>query len=237
MRDQSEIRAPEAVMSPLPTIANFTPPVEPDLQQALACCHAARPMLHFRSSRRAEGRPHADQSPLRARRHVPAETPDFLRYCYTESRAAFVLPGVVRPGGTGKADVLALPALCADFDRGDPAASLAAVEALIGPATVIAESGGVTECGPKLHAYWRLAENASAEAIDEACRVREEIAKRFGADPAFKQPAQVIRIPGSVHFKNGAKLVQLRTVADGREFSFRPLRELRCANGARGKLL
>lgn len=138
----------------------------------------------------------------------------FLEWCAIDSRAAFFLPGVVTAGGTGKADVTQLPAVVVDFDKGDPADSLAKVEALLGPATIVVESGGKTEHGPKLHAYWKLDEPARGAAIETACRAREELAKQFGGDPAFKQAAQVIRIPGSVHFKNGAKLVTLRTVRD-----------------------
>jgi len=146
----------------------------------------------------------------------PATLASFLEWCNVESRAAFFLPGITRPNGTGKKDVLALPAITVDFDKGDPAANLGAVEALIGPATIVVESGGATEAGPKLHAYWRLETPATGEQIDEACRVREQLAKQFGGDPAFKQAAQVIRIPGSLHFKGTPKLVRLRSVCGSR---------------------
>ena len=76
-----------------------------------------------------------------------------------------MLPGVVKPNGRFKQDVLALPAVLADFDKGDPAASLAATEELFGPATVVVESGGLTaDACPKLHAYWRLNELATGAA-------------------------------------------------------------------------
>ena len=141
-----------------------------------------------------------------------ANVQGFLEWCAVDQRAAFFLPGTVRGQGTGKADVLSLPAILIDFDKGDPDANLADVERLIGPATIVVESGGRTETGAKLHAYWRLAEPATLADITLACRLREVLANRYGGDPAFKQPAQVIRIPGSVHFKGAPKLVQLRTV-------------------------
>lgn len=142
----------------------------------------------------------------------PSTLRGYLEWCNVDSRAAYVLPGVVKPGGTGKADVLSLPCILIDFDKGNPDESLKAVEDLIGPATVIVESGGRTEAGAKLHAYWRLSTPATLSDVPLACAVREELANRFNGDPSFKQAAQVIRIPGSVHFKGQPKLVTLRTV-------------------------
>ena len=82
---------------------------------------------------------------------------------------------------TGKADVLSLPAVLLDLDKGDTTANLAAAEALIGQATIVVESGGQTERGPKLHAYWRLANGQ--DRVSEICAVRENLARRFGGDP------------------------------------------------------
>jgi hypothetical protein len=137
----------------------------------------------------------------------------FLQYCFIESRAAFYLPGGVIPPRTHKDAVQSMPCVLVDFDKGDPAANLAQVEQLIGPATAVVESGGSADVGPKLHAYWKLQNVASGKTeIDKVCALREQLALRFGGDPAFKQEAQVIRIPGSVHFKNGAKPVTLKTL-------------------------
>lgn len=144
--------------------------------------------------------------------HFETKVGDFLAYCAADHRAAFYLPGTVRTSGTGKADVLSLPAILTDFDKGNPSESLAAAETVIGKADIVVESGGTTPDGhAKIHAYWLLNEPATGEQIDAVCRAREAIALRFGGDPAFKQPAQVIRIPGSLHFKtNPPKLVKLR---------------------------
>lgn len=142
-------------------------------------------------------------------RTFPDNVAGFLDYCAAEQRAAFFLPGLVKVGGTGKADVLSLPAVLVDFDRGAPLAGLEAAEKLLGIADIVVESGGQTESGAKYHAYWRLARPATGAEILEVCRAREALALRFGGDPAFKQPAQVIRMPGSIHFKAAPAPVRL----------------------------
>jgi|GEM_PF-3883438 len=199
----------------------FAASVTPDAEQTRAFFAALFPadgLLHFRAvpePARADANGHKE--PPRNLHYMfdatfPNTVAGFLDWCNVDGRAAFYLPGFVQTGGTGKADVLMLPAVLADFDKGDPAANLAAAEGLIGPASIVVESGGQTDNGPKLHAYWKLAAPATGGDIDLACRVREEVARRFGGDPAFKQAAQVIRVPGSVHHKSGAKLVKLRDV-------------------------
>lgn len=197
----------EAV-SPLPA---FAPAVAPDYGQALAYFTALFPdagMLHFR----AVPEPKDDRPPTNHHYALGPKFADdlagFLDYCAVEQRAAFVLPGYVNPGGTGKKDVIALPAVLVDFDKGDAAGALRELEATIGPATVVVESGGVNEFGPKLHAYWKLKSDETA-LVDQICGIREQLAREHGGDTAFKQAAQVIRIPGSVHFKGAPKLVKL----------------------------
>jgi hypothetical protein len=202
-------------MTAIPTVVGFTPPVQPDVNQALAYFTALFPsggLIHMRSvAEPKDGRP-SNNHHYQIDAGFRATLAEFLTYCQVDQRAAYVLPGTVKPAGTGKADVLTLPAALVDFDKGDTSANLAAAEELLGRATVVVESGGSTDTGPKLHAYWRLAAPASGAQIDEACRIREELAKRFGGDTAFKQAGQVIRIPGSIHFKGAPKLVQLRAV-------------------------
>jgi hypothetical protein len=135
---------------------------------------------------------------------------NYLDYCFVDSRAAFFLPAIVRPGKTHKDAVEAFTCILIDFDKGDAQKNLMRAEAELGPATIIVESGGATEFGNKLHAYWLLPDIASDPAAIEAiCKTREALAEKFGGDPSFKQEAQVIRIPGSVHFKNGPRMVKL----------------------------
>lgn len=204
-----------AVERPPIAAAALAPAPVPNVKDALAFFAALfshQGCIHFRSVPEPKDERRPVNHHYMLDQGFKAVLGDFLAYCNVEQRAAFFLPGFVRPGGTGKADVLSLPTILVDFDKGNPAANLAAAEGLIGPATVVVESGGETASGPKLHAYWRLATPASGSAIEQACRVREELAHRFGGDPAFKQAAQVIRIPGSVHFKGKPKLVKLRRV-------------------------
>jgi hypothetical protein len=211
-------------------------PVQPDPKQALTFFAALFPksqgdVLHFRAV------PEPARVYENGRREPPknlhyaldgnfASTVEgFLEWCNIDQRAAFFLPGFVTTGGTGKADVLSMPAFTVDFDKGDPAASLASLEAAIGPATIIVESGGMTEHGPKLHAYWRLSKPAVSGEIDTLCKAREAAALAYGGDPAFKQPAQVIRVPGSVHRKGDPVLVRLRAVRPELEYELPALAE------------
>jgi len=131
----------------------------------------------------------------------------FLDYCALERRAAFFLPAIARPNKSHKDAVERMTCICADFDRGDPAASLAAAEDYLhAKADCVVESGGVTTNGPKLHTYWLLEKPADIESV---VNVREQLATMFGGDPCLKQEAQVLRIPGSIHFKSSPKLVRL----------------------------
>jgi hypothetical protein len=144
----------------------------------------------------------------------------FVRDCAVNSCAAFFIPGTVGPGGTKQKDVLSLPAVLVDLDRGEPDKNLAAIEALIGPATVVVESGGVTKDGhKKLHAHWRLQAAATGSDVERVCQVREALAQRFDGDPAFKQSAQPVRIGGAVHHKHGAVLSRVRVVRPDAEYA------------------
>ena len=135
---------------------------------------------------------------------------EWLEWAEGDERAAFFLPGLVTPNGTKKEDVLSLTSILVDFDRDAVDENLAAAEAVIGPATMIVGSGGSTEAGTrKRHAYWLLTESATGSDIDVACGVREELARRFGGDTAFKQAAQVVRVAGSVHRKGEPRMVTL----------------------------
>lgn len=193
------------------------PTMEPDVKQALTFFATLFPTgrgesIHFRGVSEPKDNRSNQNLHYALDENFSTNLGGFLEWCAVDGRAAFFLPGVVQGHGTGKADVISLPAILIDFDKGNPDESLSKAEALIGPATLVVESGGRTEHGPKLHAYWRLDKPATGEEIAQACALRETLARQFGGDPAFKQPAQVIRLPGSLHFKNGVKRVSLRTV-------------------------
>lgn len=210
--------------------------LEPDVSQAVAFFAALFPVgngesIHFRGV----PEPHDDRGAVNLHyaldEHFASNLAGYLEWCKVDHRAAFFLPGVVRGQGTGKSDVLSVPAIVIDFDKDDPDANLTAVENLIGPATIVVESGGRTELGPKLHAYWRLAVPASGAEIGAACEVREILALAFGGDPAFKQSAQVIRVPGSIHYKATPTLVRLRKVRPEAEYALDAISSILTSNG------
>src|SRR6185312_10210286 len=156
----------------------------PDAQQALSFFTALFPSggtVHFRSVPEPKDGRTPQNHHYALDQHFPGVLADFLAFCAAERRAAFFLPGTVKPGATGKDGVLSLPAVLADLDKGDTLANLAAAEALIGPASIVVESGGTTDAGtPKLHVYWALEEPAMSAEIDAACAAREMLASRFG---------------------------------------------------------
>jgi hypothetical protein len=194
--------------------------VSPDIKQALqffAALYPAGGIVHMRSVAEPKDGRAALNHHYQLDHKFPGVLADYLNFCATDRRAAFFLPGTVQAGATGKAGVLSLPSILADFDKGDAPANLAAAEALLGPATMTVESGGTTDANtPKLHAYWVLEEPAMKADIDTACAARLALAERFNGDRAFQQPAQIIRIPGSIHQKGTPKLVQLRSVTAAR---------------------
>jgi hypothetical protein len=219
----------------------FAVRVMPDIAQAMAFFAAlfgegGPGLLHFRSvAEPRDGRPSQNH-------HYALDggfektLSDWLTWCELDGRAAYVLPGTVDVGGTGKAGVLSVPCVVVDFDKGDTEANLAGAEALLGPATIVVESGGQTDAGTaKLHAYWRLATPAKGSAIEQSCVVRLALAERFGGDPAFKQQAQVIRVPGSVHMKGTPTLVKLRAVRPDARYGLLPMIDkLGCGSPAAG---
>lgn len=122
----------------------------------------------------------------------------FVAECDRRGLAAYCIPGFVRPGGAGAADVLTLPTLVVDFDSGDIAGKCLKLIALLGPASLCVHSGGLLEGSPKVHLYWRLAGDCGALRV---ARLRKAAADHAGADGSFERPAQPIRIAGSVHRK------------------------------------
>lgn len=119
--------------------------------------------------------------------------------------ATYVIPAVMKSDANGNhSNVAAFTALCLDIDSGDTLAALARAEGAIGPATMVARSGGHTKDGmPKLHAYWKLSE--PEQDVDAVCLVRHKLAILCGGDQSFGigRGHQPIRIPGTIHAKNG----------------------------------
>jgi hypothetical protein len=114
-------------------------------------------------------------------------------------------------------------ALSAECDQA-PAAARATLEALLGPATIVVESGGewtngeTGEVEPKLHLHWRLKKPAAG--VDELAALYEARAlavRLVGADPTNKSIAHPIRWPGSWHRKRTPKLAQIAALVEGAE--------------------
>lgn len=131
-----------------------------------------------------------------------------------EGTGLFVVPGTVTQAGrAGAADVAQMAVVLVDLDAGDIAAMRAHLAGYLGQPSLEVASGGVTlEGAAKLHLYWRLTEAAAGADLAEVCRLRQSIAAKVGADPAFARASQPIRVPGSVHGKHGVK-AHVRIVA------------------------
>jgi hypothetical protein len=143
---------------------------------------------------------------------------------------AFIVPAVMDARSLVDKDgsedrVLSFPALCMDLDKGNTDGLVVDISNAVGNPTLIVESGGITEAGtPKLHIYWRLTE--LCEQIDRMCRLREILALKTGGDTSFKRAPQIIRIPGTLHCKNGGnKLVTIRHVNPKTEYDLGDLED------------
>jgi len=148
----------------------------------------------------------------------------YVRAYAGDHQAAFVIPAVLnRPSGSAEAVGL-FTAVVVDIDKGDTGSALAHATNHLGAPTMIVESGGVTDAGSaKLHLYYRLTE--PTQDIVSVMKARHMLAVKLGGDRAFGMPRsdrtglgrahQPIRIPGSVHAKNGQPKKVGMVKADG----------------------
>jgi hypothetical protein len=148
---------------------------------------------------------------FRERQIVP---PAFMGSAHTHLKrwaqwhvAGFVVPAVLYGTALEKGDVTldkvaALTAIVVDLDSGDTEAKRDYATRALGPPSMVVASGGTTDSGaPKMHLYWLL--NEPSEEVERVAAIRKELAAKVGGDQAFGRATQVIRIPGSVHAKNG----------------------------------
>src|SRR5689334_9753831 len=104
-------------------MANDLVPIAPtpDHQQALAFCIELFRRAPLGGTVHVRGVPEPNDKRPAVNRHFaldamfPENLRGFLEECRSERRAAYVLPGLVRPGGTKKGDVQSLTAVCIDF--------------------------------------------------------------------------------------------------------------------------
>lgn len=127
---------------------------------------------------------------------------------WSESHVAgFIVPAVLKAAALDKGDVTldkvaALTAIILDIDTGDTAATRTFVTSALGTPSMVVASGGVTAEGtPKLHCYWLL--NEPSDEVERVAAIRKRLAAKVGGDQSFGRATQVIRIPGTVHAKNG----------------------------------
>jgi hypothetical protein len=125
--------------------------------------------------------------------------------------ACFVVPAVLREQKGTAENVSMFTNILADLDSGNTEEKLAFMDEHLGAPSMVVRSGGMTEEGtPKYHVYYVL-ENPT-EDIRKAIIVRDMLARKCGGDLTmglgvdgnpFGRAHQPVRVPGSVHAKNG----------------------------------
>ncbi|WP_193227681.1 DUF5906 domain-containing protein [Aureimonas psammosilenae] len=112
------------------------------------------------------------------------------------------------------ANVVAGPVIAVELDS-RPAESLATLEGVLGPATIIVASGGVWTAPDgskqeKRHVYWRLAQPATdRETLLALTRARRIACDLVGADATGVSVAHPMRWPGSWHTKGEPRLCRI----------------------------
>lgn len=144
--------------------------------------------------------------------------------------ATFAVPAVLHGAAEAQGDVTldkvaALTAILLDLDSGDIDAKAAFVIARLGPPTMIVLSGGSTPEGQaKRHLYWLL--NEPCEEVEALAATRKQLAAKAGGDQSFGRATQVVRVPGSVHAKNGVASVCRIIEARDVDYSFDELADI-----------
>jgi hypothetical protein len=121
--------------------------------------------------------------------------------------AGFIVPAVLS-GDAAKDEkatvdrVHSLTAIILDIDSGNTEEKRSYAQSALGQPSLIVASGGKTDAGTKkLHLYWLL--NEPSEEVERVAALRKKLAQKIGGDASFGRATQVVRIPGTVHAKNG----------------------------------
>ncbi|SMX37443.1 phage/plasmid primase, P4 family [Maliponia aquimaris] len=124
-----------------------------------------------------------------------------------DQRGLYVVPCTVRAPGSAKAgDIFETCAIPVDLDKGNVEAKRKHLEHHLGLATEVVTSGGRTPEGQaKLHLYWRLTEACSGAELEKVVEIRQLMIAAVDADASFQKLTQPIRVPGSIHGKNGVR--------------------------------
>lgn len=119
----------------------------------------------------------------------------------------FVIPAVLNDSRAKEENVKLLPALILDLDDVPAQQAIEWLEEEIGSPSMVVASGGNNQYGPKLHAYYVFDEPLPPANV---LPLVTNLASMLGADPSFARRTQPIRIPGTIHQKNGeANMVKL----------------------------
>jgi hypothetical protein len=108
--------------------------------------------------------------------------------------------------------------LSVEIDEGDTSAARIRLESLIGPATIVLQSGSewldpiTGEVHPKRHIHWRLSEPTRQQADHDKLRQARDLAARLiGADPTGKPVVHPLRWAGSWNVKGKPRLARIET--------------------------
>ena len=161
-----------------------------------------------------------DAVDLYDRRRAKKALGDLAERCARAAAPVVFCPSVCVFSNSKRAaesDILAGVAISVDCDK-HPERSRHILERLLGPATLVARSGGVwtdQETGgveEKLHLHWRLNEPATGANIARLKMARAAAAELVGADPSNAPPCHPIRWPGSIHRKGEPRLVEIAAI-------------------------
>lgn len=128
-----------------------------------------------------------------------------------EEPAVFAPPVAVflNPRKAGEADLAAALAASTELDH-DAQTGLERLRGLLGPPTIVVESGGEWAPGkPKLHAYWRYSEPAEGKALHDSKSLRVAMLTLVGGDPTNGPDSHPIRWPGSWHRKGEPRMCRI----------------------------
>ena len=148
--------------------------------------------------------------------------------------ATFLDPRTQKPATSAKASVFP-----SSVTR-TPDAARSTLEALLGPATAVVESGGewtnpaTGEIQPKVHLHWRLKKPTATKAEHDLLREARELATELvGGDATNISIVHPIRWPGSWHRKGTPRLATIVASSDDNEIDLAEAVELlRDASGA-----
>jgi hypothetical protein len=133
---------------------------------------------------------------------LPGIVGDYVEMCAANGYAAYLIPHPVTENSGGLTGILTQRVIPVDIDKGDIQAKVDAIVALLGKPWLTIHSGGVEDGQPKVHLYFRLADDAGPDSFERVKAARLLLATRFGGDTKVgKNPAQILRCPGSQHEK------------------------------------